>query len=162
MIWSSDHWNVRTTPWPVKKQISALVQVQDFVFILGPLYFSSCSSARFIVKLDDDATINWKLLLEILQVKFVVYFDQLLGATHTQKLVETFFQMFSTFFVHFRAFSVISRLKSTKNVWKWTKKKCFFGSLVIFLVIWFSIYSVLWFRSTVLACTFGLKNIGDF
>ena len=29
-----------------------------------------------------------------------------------------FFSRFSTFFVHFRAFSVISRLKSTKNVWK--------------------------------------------
>ena len=33
-----------------------------------------------------------------------------------------FFQPFSTFFVDFKPFSV---LKSTKNVWKWTKK-CFF------------------------------------
>ena len=34
----------------------------------------------------------------------------------TQKLVETFFfSRFSNFFVHFKAFSVISRLKSTKK-----------------------------------------------
>ena len=33
-----------------------------------------------------------------------------------------FFQLFSTFFVHFKPFSVISRLKSTKNIWKRTKK----------------------------------------
>ena len=46
----------------------------------------------------------------------VVYFDQLLGAARTQKLVETFFQPFSTFFDHFKPFPVISRLKSTKNV----------------------------------------------
>ena len=32
-----------------------------------------------------------------------------------------FFSCFSTFFVHFKAFSVISRLKSLKNVWTWTK-----------------------------------------
>ena len=36
-----------------------------------------------------------------------------------------FFSCCSTFFVHFKAFSVISRLKSTKNVWKWTKKMWF-------------------------------------
>ena len=36
-----------------------------------------------------------------------------------------FFQPFSTFFVHFKLFSVISRQKSTKNVWKLTKN-CFF------------------------------------
>ena len=47
---------------------------------------------------------------------FVVYFNQLLGATCTQKLVETFFRHFSTFFVYFKAFSVISQLKSTKNI----------------------------------------------
>ena len=39
--------------------------------LLFILYFSSCSSARFIVKLDDDATINWKLLIKILQVKIL-------------------------------------------------------------------------------------------
>ena len=33
---------------------------------------------------------------------------------------ETLFQPFSAFFLHFKPFSVISRLKSTKNVWKWT------------------------------------------
>ena len=56
----------------------------------------------------------------------VVYFDQLSGAFITWKLVETFFfSRFSTFFVHFKAFSVISPLKSTKNVWKWTKKRVF-------------------------------------
>ena len=38
----------------------------------------------------------------------------------------TFFQPFSTFFVHFKPFSVILRLKSTKNIWKWTKKHVFF------------------------------------
>ena len=43
----------------------------------------------------------------------VVYFDQLLGAACTQKLVVTFFSCFSTFFVHFKAFSMISQLKST-------------------------------------------------
>ena len=35
--------------------------------------------------------------------------------------LNTFFLPFSTFFVHFEPFSVISRLKSTKNVWKETK-----------------------------------------
>ena len=35
-----------------------------------------------------------------------------------------FFQPFSTFFVDFKPFSVISRLKSTKNIWKWTKNIC--------------------------------------
>ena len=39
-----------------------------------------------------------------------------------------FFQPFSTFFVHFNPFSVISHLKSTKNVWKRTKKTFFFFS----------------------------------
>ena len=33
-----------------------------------------------------------------------------------------FFQPFSTLFVYFKPFSVTSRLKSLKNVWKWTKK----------------------------------------
>ena len=32
-----------------------------------------------------------------------------------------FFQSFSTLFVHFEPCSVISRQKSTKNIWKWTK-----------------------------------------
>ena len=45
----------------------------------------------------------------------VVYFEQLLGAAHTQKLAEILFQPFSTFFVHFKSFSVISCLKSTKK-----------------------------------------------
>ena len=60
----------------------------------------------------------------------VVYFDQLSGACCTWKLVEllfvSHFQPF--FFVDFQLFSVISRLKSTKNVWEWTKK-CFFHIL---------------------------------
>ena len=47
----------------------------------------------------------------------VVYFDQLSGACSTRKLVET---CFSTFFVHFRPFLVISWLKSTKNEQKKT------------------------------------------
>ena len=36
-----------------------------------------------------------------------------------------FCQPFSNFVVHFKAFTVISRLKSTKNVWKRTKKRDF-------------------------------------
>ena len=36
-----------------------------------------------------------------------------------------FFQLFSTFFVLFKPFSVFSHLKSTKKVWKWTKKVIF-------------------------------------
>ena len=43
----------------------------------------------------------------------------------------TFFQPFSTFFVHFKPFSVISRLKSKKNVWKWTKKCCLCPYLMV-------------------------------
>ena len=52
-------------------------------------------------------------------------FDQLLGAARTQKLVELVFQQISSFFVNFKPFSVISQLKSTKNIWKWTKKVIF-------------------------------------
>ena len=37
----------------------------------------------------------------------------------------TFFEPFSTFFVHFKPFSVISHLKSRKNIWKWTKNSIF-------------------------------------
>ena len=47
----------------------------------------------------------------------VVYFDQLLGAVRTQKLLK----LFSTFFDHLKLFSVISRQNQQKNVWKWTK-----------------------------------------
>ena len=36
-----------------------------------------------------------------------------------------FFQSFSTFFFLFKPFSVISGLKSTKNIWKLTKKVIF-------------------------------------
>ena len=53
----------------------------------------------------------------------VVYFDQLSGAAHIQTLVEILFlSCFQPCFVHFNPFSVISNLKSRKNVWKWTKK----------------------------------------
>ena len=38
----------------------------------------------------------------------------------------TFFQPFSTFFVDCKPFSMISLLKSTRNVWKWTKKTAVF------------------------------------
>ena len=54
-------------------------------------------------------------------VRSVLYFCQLLGAAKAGWT--TFFQPFSTFFVCFKPFSVISRLKSTKNVWKRTKKQ---------------------------------------
>ena len=46
----------------------------------------------------------------------VVYFDHLLGAACTQKLVETIFQPFFNLFCSFQTFSVISRLKSLKNI----------------------------------------------
>ena len=55
-----------------------------------------------------------------------MYFDQLLGAAPTQKLVKLLFSAVFNLFVDFKPFSVISRLKSTKNIWKWTKKKCLF------------------------------------
>ena len=54
----------------------------------------------------------------------VVYFDQLSGVARIQKLVEILFKPFSTFFVHLKPFSVISYLKSRKNIWKWTDKSC--------------------------------------
>ena len=41
----------------------------------------------------------------------VVYFDQLLGAAHPKAGQNLFFSCFSTFFVNFKAFSVISLLK---------------------------------------------------
>ena len=47
-----------------------------------------------------------------------------------------FFQPFSTFFVHFKLFSVISRLKSIKNVWKWTKNMFFFHFCLLFKAGW--------------------------
>ena len=56
---------------------------------------------------------------------FVVYFDQLLGAACTQKLVELPFSAVLIFSVHLTPFLVVSQLKSTKNVWKWTKKLIF-------------------------------------
>ena len=36
-----------------------------------------------------------------------------------------FVQPFSNFFAHFKTFSMISRLKTTKHDWKWTKKHVF-------------------------------------
>ena len=54
-----------------------------------------------------------------------MYFDQLLGAARTQKLVKTFFSAVFQPFFHFKAFSVVSRLKLTKKVWKWTRKMWF-------------------------------------
>ena len=51
----------------------------------------------------------------------VVYFDQPLGAAHSQKLVELLFSAIFNLFCSFQTFSVISRLKSTKNIWKRTK-----------------------------------------
>ena len=54
-----------------------------------------------------------------------MYFNQLLGACSTQKLVETFFQPFSTFFDNFKPFTVISLLKSTKKSENEQKKSGF-------------------------------------
>ena len=43
----------------------------------------------------------------------------------TRKLVELLFSAVLNLFCSFKPFSVISRLKLTKNVWKWTKKHMF-------------------------------------
>ena len=54
-----------------------------------------------------------------------MYFNQLLGAAHTRKLVETLFQPFSTFLI-FKCFSKNFRLKSIqtfKNVLTQSKSK---------------------------------------
>ena len=65
--------------------------------------------------------------------KSVVYFDQLLGAACTQKLVEQHFQLFSSFFVHFKPFSVISRQRINKKRLKMNKKTCFFFKFCLLL-----------------------------
>ena len=68
----------------------------------------------------------WRLsVCAALAPKTVVYFDQLLGAACTQKLVELPFSAVLIFSVHLTPFLVVSQLKSTKNVWKWTKKLIF-------------------------------------
>ena len=65
-------------------------------------------------------------LLSVYLFVTVVYFDQLLGASCPQKLVQLlFFSRFQAFLLILN-FTVISRLKSTKNVWKWTKKVFFY------------------------------------
>ena len=47
---------------------------------------------------------------------YVVYFDQLLGAARTQKLVETIFTaVFNTFFVHFQTFFLDFRPEITEK-----------------------------------------------
>ena len=46
----------------------------------------------------------------------VVDFEQLLSAAHTQSWSNYFFQSFSTFFVNFKPFSVISLLKMNKKM----------------------------------------------
>ena len=51
-----------------------------------------------------------------------VFFSSFGCCVHPKAGWTTFVQLFSTFFVPFKPFSVISRLKSTKKVWKWTKK----------------------------------------
>ena len=64
-------------------------------------------------------TTNWLVANKGLEIKLgnisVVYFDQLLGAVLTQKLVKTFFQAFYNFFCSFQSF-FSEWLKSTKNV----------------------------------------------
>ena len=45
---------------------------------------------------------------------------------HPKAGQNTFFSPFQPLFVHFSPFSVISHLKSTNNVWKWTKNMFFF------------------------------------
>ena len=42
-----------------------------------------------------------------------------------KRWLKLFFQPFSTFFVHFKPFSVISGLKWLKSIWKWTIKNVF-------------------------------------
>ena len=70
-------------------------------------------------------SVNWMYFFLLTAHLIVVYFDQLLGASRTRKLIKTLFQPFSTFFVRLKPFSVISPLKSLKNIWKWAKKVCF-------------------------------------
>ena len=53
-----------------------------------------------------------------LSEKEVVYFDQLLGAGAPKSCLNYFFSTVFNLFFHFKPFSVISRLKSTKKVWK--------------------------------------------
>ena len=57
--------------------------------------------------------LNWSLVLCILTSFWVLHAPK--------SWLKIFFSHFSTYFVHFKAFSVISRLKSTNNVWKWTR-----------------------------------------
>ena len=59
----------------------------------------------------------------------VVYFDQLLGAACTGKLVITLLGTFSTFFVDFQTFSVNFHLKTLLNIFKKLKKLSFSYSL---------------------------------
>ena len=56
----------------------------------------------------------------------VVYFDQLLSAVPTGKLVETLFWAVFNPFVNFKHFLVIFRLKSRKNVFKTNFNTCFY------------------------------------
>ena len=60
-------------------------------------------------------SLNWLL------VRFMCSYY--LNTKHLLCISNYFFQPFSTFFQHFKPFSVISRLKSTKNVSKRTKKR---------------------------------------
>ena len=53
----------------------------------------------------------------------VVYFDQLLGAAHTLTGRTTFFQLFSTFFVNFKPFSVVKKAYFSQHL-KSAAPKC--------------------------------------
>ena len=54
-----------------------------------------------------------------------VFWPAFVCCAHPKASRNLFFSHFLTSFVHFKAFSVISQLKSLKNLWKWTKKCVF-------------------------------------
>ena len=102
----------------------------------------------------------------------VVYFDQVLSAMCTQKLVEilivAFYRCFSYFYIFFLCSDWKQRKAVEKTVFKlpliasqhpnagWFPEGVrIFSPSVIFLFIWFSNYSVLWIQSTIPARLFN-------
>ena len=63
-------------------------------------------------------TIAWDKMAYLQNITTVVYFDQILGAARTWKLVKTLFKPFQPFLLILIDF----RLEITEKVWKLTKK----------------------------------------
>ena len=75
--------------------------LQEYLSEIDEQYFGTNIIDQNFSKLTNGKTIN-PTRLDFGWLMGVVYFDQLLGAARTKKLVETFFFCrFSTFFVHF-------------------------------------------------------------